>query len=538
MSSNYPKDCGCTGACSHAVPGSQWVNVQNPNYIWDEIGAIIIKNGGIETNFIYKDPFSLGMAGLLFDIEKVQYPDGTVRMVYKLKGGLGSKNKMKTVAISRRNGCCVVVWYEGTALNTSTTPVAATPVGSSTLELTDATALGGLTAPMKLIVKDEVNGTRMTVTVISVDAGNPNLVNLKVPLTAPIDATACIYRGHYNPAAGCTNTYSNNVSFFNNDKEYISYFTRIIQTLDYNSRCVINETYLSDLLKGDEGAKETAAYRILQSNFSAQLDEALKQFVRSAFFHTNTCGDTDEYGETYGLLEAMKVVHDSGVPQFFDMSTCCDVALCDAENAENLIKTFLKIVQSRAQLSVYSETKRIVIAINEDMLESLMDLRKYFEMFTGEIRTIEQTSASENDVISTRRKAFSVEDRGYTITFIHEPVLNEIPGEFALLMPENTMGVFTFKNDYVEVGDGGVSLVPYQQQLIAGDTLKFKIWKDERTNNAIDGCTSYAMWLDYAIAWLYVDKCAYAGISNFSMCTADTDCHDCSVATAVPFSAE
>lgn len=109
------------------------------------------------------------------------------------------------------------------------------------------------------------------------------------------------------------------------------------------------------------------------------------------------------------------------------MSTCCDPTLCEAENAENLIKSFLKIVQSRAQLSIYSETRRLVVAINEDMLESLMNLRKYFEMFTGEIRTIEQTDARDNDVISTRRKAFQIEDRGYDIVFIYEPLLNELP---------------------------------------------------------------------------------------------------------------
>lgn len=103
-------------------------------------------------------------------------------------------------------------------------------------------------------------------------------------------------------------------------------------------------------------------------------------------------------------------------------------------------------------------------------------------------------------------------------------------------MPEDTMGVFTYKNDYVDVNGQGVTIVPNQQQLIAGDTLKFKIWKDERSNNMVDGCTDYTMWIEYAIVRLYVDKCAYAGITNFAICNADTDCHDCTIDPAdVPF---
>ncbi len=90
-------------------------------------------------------------------------------------------------------------------------------------------------------------------------------------------------------------------------------------------------------------------------------------------------------------------------------------------------------------------------------------------------------------------------------------------------MPEKTMGVFTYKKDYVEVSDGGVTIVDNKQALVAGDTLKFKLWKDERTNNMVDGCTSYVMWIEYAIVWLYVDKCAYAGITGFGLCT---DCYD------------
>ena len=234
-------------------------------------------------------------------------------------------------------------------------------------------------------------------------------------------------RGHYNPAAGCTNTYSNSVSFYNNDKEYFSYFTRIIHTLDYNSKCVINQTYLSDLLSDSQDSRETAAYRILQSNFSSQIDEAFKQLMRSVFFHKNVPSTATTFSETYGLLAQMYNIHNAGIPQFFDLSLCCDPAECDAVNAERVIETFLDIVMSRAQLSVYSETKKVVIAINSEFLSSLMKMRKYFEMYTGEVRTMIQTPAMEGDIISTRRKAFMLEDRGYEIVFLLEPAFDELP---------------------------------------------------------------------------------------------------------------
>lgn len=505
-------------------------------YIGDQVSSIIIKNGGIETNYIYREPLAYGMAGLLFDIEPVTYPDGTTLFTYKLKANLGTKSRMKQVSISKRNGCCAVVWYEGTSTATTTTLAVAGVVGATTLTLTDANAIGGIAIPMTLILKDDVNNRRVTVTLASVDPANPNLVNLKNPLTVAIDASACVSRGHYNPAAGCTNSYSNNVSFYSADKEYHSYFTRIIHTLEYNDRCIINQTYLADLLGGDATKQQTAAYRILQSNFSMQLDEAIKQFIRSAFFHRNLCGDTDTGGETYGLLEKMKEIHAAGVPQFFNLRDCCDPLECDAVNAENLINTFLKIVMSRAQLSVYQSNREVLIAMNSAFQEQLMNMRKYMEMYTGEVRTINQTTAYDGDIISTRSKTFGIEHRGYKIYFVLEPALDEIPGEFGLIMPENTMGVFTYKKDYVEVSDGGVTIVDNKQALVAGDTLKFKLWKDERTNNMVDGCTSYVMWIEYAIVWLYVDKCAYAGITGFGLCTDDTECHDCTVTPAdTPF---
>lgn len=534
---SYPRACWCTGACSHAVTGTGGTVVPNANYIGDVIGGEIIRNGGLETNFIYKDPFSLGVAGLLFDVKTETYPDGTTAMVYRLKGGLGTSSRMKPVAISKRNGECVVVWYEGTALNTSTTLVADAVAGATTLTLTDATAIGGIATPMTLIIKDEVNGNRVTVNVTAVDPGNPNLVTISPALAVDVSATSCVMRGHYNPAAGCTNSYSNSVSYYNNDKEYFSYFTRIIHTLEYNNKCVINQTYLSDLLNGSSDMKETAAYRILQSNFSMQIDEAFKQLMRSVFFHKNVPSTATTYSETYGLLAKLKEVHMAGVPQFFDLSECCDPAECDAVNAENIINTFLDIVMSRAQLSIYSETKRVVVAINSDFLGSLMKMRKYFEQFSGEVRTVSVTGmASEGDVISTRRKSFVLEDRGYEIYFVLEPAFDEIPGEFGLIMPENAMWIFTWKYDHVELTDGGVKLIEDNTNLTAGDTLKFKMWKDERTNSVVDGCTSWVMRLEYCIIHMFVDKCAYAGIMNIGSCFDKADCHDCTVSQAdVPF---
>lgn len=535
---DYPKACGCSGPCSHGVAGSQGTTVANPVYVGDKVGEILIRHGGIETNYIYREPFALGMAGLLFDIKPHTYADGTTVFTYKLKANLGSKSRMKQVAISKRDGCCAVIWYEGTAANTTTTLAVAATAGDTEIELVDGASIGGIATPMTLILKDEVNGKRVTVTVVAADAGNPNLLTLKNPLPVDIDLSACVYRGHYNPAAGCTNTYSNNVSFYNEDKEYHSYFTRIIHTLDYTDRCMLNQTYLADLLSGDGAKQQTAAYRILQSNFSQQIDEAMKQFIRSVFFHRNFCGDADCGGETYGLLEKMREIHESGVPQFFNLRDCCDTDECDAVNAETLINTFLKVVMSRAQLSVYQENRRVVVAMNSAFQEQLMNMRKYMEMYTGEVRTIEQGTANNGDIISTRRKTFRIEDRGYEIMFVLEPALDEIPWEFGLIMPENTMGVFTYKKDYVDVNGSGVTIVDDKTQLVSGDSLKFKLWKDERTNNMVDGCTSYVMWLEYAIVWLYVDKCAYAGITGFGLCNEEVDCHDCSgVNTDVPFCA-
>lgn len=534
---NYPKACWCTSECTHAVNGTKGTVVKNPRYIGDKIEDVLIRNWGLETNYIYKDDFAKNMSGLLFEIKPVQYEDGTMRMVYRVKSSLWAGKSAKSVDITTRNGQCVVHWYEGTALNDTTTLESAVTATDNTIELADASKIWGISTPMTLIVKDEVNKKRIKLTVVDVDNGNPNLLTLKDPAPVDIDASACVMRGHYNPAAGCENSYNNSVSFYNNDKEYISYFTRVIHTLEFNSKCTLNANKLSDLLNGDDNSQVSAAYEILQSNFQIQFDEALKTVVRSAFFHTNKQADSVEYSETYGLLAAMADVHDDDVPQFFDMSTCLgEEGTCEADDADALIDTFLKIVQSRAQLSVYSDTQKVMVAVNQQQMNAIQNLRKYFEMYTGEIRTIEQMQAWPDDVISTRRTTFVIEDRGYKIAFVYEPTLNEIPWEFGVIMPENTMGLFTYEYDTVEVNDNGVQFIENDQQLIAGDTVKLRIAKDERNNNNVDRCSKYDLWLDYAIVWLYVDKCAYAGISNFAL-PQDTDCHSCTVDSSadIPF---
>lgn len=64
---------------------------------------------------------------------------------------------MKSVAISKRDGCCAVIRYEGTAANTTTTLKASATAGAQEIVLTDPASIGGIATPMTLIIKDEVN---------------------------------------------------------------------------------------------------------------------------------------------------------------------------------------------------------------------------------------------------------------------------------------------------------------------------------------------------------------------------------------------
>lgn len=102
-------------------------------------------------------------------------------------------------------------------------------------------------------------------------------------------------------------------------------------------------------------------------------------------------------------------------------------------------------------------------------------------------------------------------------------------------MPEDTMGIFTYVNDMVKVDNGGIRIMKNDQQLLTGDTLKLKIKEDENVYNDIDGCTTFNMRVYFAIVWMFVDKCAYAMISNFALCTPVTDCITCDTPSEVPF---
>lgn len=524
---NYPKSCGCVGTCGHGVDGSLGTMIQNPVYAGDIIGTEIIRNGWLDTNYIMRSNIGKGMASLLFDTDTVTYADGTKATTYVLKSMVWQGGWAKNVQITERNGHCVVAWYEGTVHNKSTAVVGGATAWATSLTLENPAEIGGLTSPLELIIKDSENQRRQSVVVASIDPANPSIVNLEAPLAFDVSETACVYRGHYNPASSCGASYANTIAFAQNDKEYYAYFTRILYTLEYNSRCQLNRTFLSDLLASDGGTREVAAYNIIKTQFNQQLNQAMTDFARSVFFHKNIVGTNGKNNETMGLLEAMKTAHTDATPQIYDLSICCDPASCEVDNAESLINTFLKIIRSRAQLDVYDSGK-IMVAVNQEAEYSIIHLRKYFEMYSGAVITKEEVAARASDVISTRKVIYEVEDMGMTISFVKEEVLNELPFPAMIVMPEDTMGVFTYKNDRVDIVNGEPVIVPMaSKELVAGDSLKFDMEKVEHESSRIDACSKWQMWVNYAIVWLFVDKCAYAMIKNFKLCNDELECHNC-----------
>ena len=157
------------------------------------------------------------------------------------------------------------------------------------------------------------------------------------------------------------------------------------------------------------------------------MDAAFQELAYAMIRHKNFCPSGDEFGETMGLLPALAKVEEANPgSQFFDFSMCCDDTECEAIQAQKLIENFLNLVESRTQLNIY-KSMNVVIAINDEQKQALLRMRQYFEMYSAiGVITTSQSPARSGDVISTRRKIFEIEHRGYNISFVEMEALNMI----------------------------------------------------------------------------------------------------------------
>lgn len=159
-----------------------------------------------------------------------------------------------------------------------------------------------------------------------------------------------------------------------------------------------------------------------------------------------------------GLFHAINEAHEN--PDvgdiIYDFSQCCDATSCNPVEAQ--INALIAVVRSRAELNIYDES-RVVIGVNTKFEEALMDMRPFMETMFGAILQKNYTTPGERDVISTRQRLFSIEDRGIEIVFIYDPILNHFDYSMGMMMPENAMGIFQLPVEDVMVSDRGLSLI-------------------------------------------------------------------------------
>ena len=523
-------DCCDQGTCSSLVTGNG-TPVTSMDDVTNVIGSTILEFEWIETNYIWRDKRGMGLAGFLFDYEPRMTAtwDMTHWLVMKKRiGEMGSGS----VYIGEREGCCAAIWKEGTVRPDSTTVAVTAPAWATQIEFTNLSDIGWVGSQVSL----KIRGDRMyEVVVDSIDPSNPNIAILCAALTEEIAEWACVERGIYTPIASCDAELSNQVTSPDSvTEEHYSIFRDLVITLEYNDQCIINQTYLIDMCKGNKDQKETAIYRILQDNYQEQFNNAMREFRYSIYYDKNTCGNSKTGKETMGLFPAMAKEHNRAgwKAQFFDLSACCDPD--DCERNKKMLLALLKIVRDRTRLNVYGDTKRVIFGINRDFEEALLNMRPYIEMEMGATLTKQYGDESTMDIISTRQHMFMVEDRGYDIIFLPEPEFegmgvadNNGLKSFALMMPENTMGIYQMPYSHVDVNGSGIALAGRKEIMTWGNGLKFNYAMDDRTAaQKLFGCSKHIFHMQYAVIWKYVDKCAYAGISWFG-CDDDDLCIDC-----------
>ena len=362
---------------------------------------------------------------IFFDvIVETDKTTGEMLVSYKFKDGLASAADVFT------NADCEVEWVEPRICGAETEIAEDASAGATEIKVKSLKPLAGIGKNSTVLVTRLEDGLPVNGLYIESIASASNTITLQEPLAVALKEGDIVRRGAYLRDRGCDLTIDNTVELDAVDV-YSSKFRTISISHDIDA-CDLNKDYL---VSG-------GAQAILDSRLKKGDYEAIKEFIHAVFYDRNIyISGRGKAAETYGLFPAMAKAQENGLKLAFDLGECCDDALSDCVNARNQIQAFFDVVFNKAAESGMFDNE-ITVAMNGLARTNLFKMQPYFQDY-GNVGFLD---GSEFDVdVALPRIRYA----GKVIKFRYLPILDNYKVPVMLTIPEDKVGVFQKKFNYV-----------------------------------------------------------------------------------------
>ena len=449
---------------------------------------------------------------IFFDvITETDKTTGEMLISYKFKDGLASAADVFT------NADCEIEWVEPRICGSETTISKAATAGDTTIYVKSLKPLAGIGKNSTILVTvledgTPVNGLYLNERPAGVETADGYALELAVALPVDLAVGDVVRRGAYLRDRGCDLTIDNTVELDAVDV-YSSKFRTISISHDIDA-CDLNKDYL---VSG-------GAQAILDSRLKKGDYEAIKEFIHAVFYDRNIYIDgRGKAAETYGLFPAMAKAQTEGLKLAFDLGECCNDELSDCVNARNQIQAFFDIVFNKANESGLFDNE-ITVAMNGLARTNLFKMQPYFQDY-GNVGFMD---GSEFDVdIALPRIRYA----GKVIKFRYLPILDDFKAPVMLTIPEDKVGVYQKKFNYVNPETLKVEQQKINGTIQSGTPVLRYVNATDDLAAKLGECNRIVGDMEFAIIWMWVDKGAYRFIKNFGSCL-ESACKACELTDA------
>lgn len=439
---------------------------------------------------------------IFFDvITETDKTTGEMLISYKFKDGLASAADVLT------NGDCEVEWTEPRICGAETEIAEDAAIWATTIKVKSLKPLAGIGENSTILVTRLSDGTPVNGLYIESIASGSNEITLQNALTVALKEGDIVRRGAYLRDRGCDLTIDNTVELDAVDV-YSSKFRTISISHDIDA-CDLNKDYL---VSG--GAQAILDARLKKGDY-----EAIKEFIHAVFYDRNIyLSGRGKVAETYGLFPAMAKAQENGLKVAFDLGECCNDELSDCVNARNQIQAFFDIVFNKTAESGMFDNE-ITVAMNGLARTNLFKMQPYFQDY-GNVGFMD---GSEFDVdIALPRIRYA----GKVIKFRYLPILDDYRVPVMLTIPEDKVGVYQKKYNYVNPDTLKVEQQKINGTIQNGTPVLRYINATDDLAAKLGECNRIVWDMEFAVIWMWVDKGAYRMIYNFGSCL-ESQCKAC-----------
>lgn len=439
---------------------------------------------------------------LFFDVVPYKAPNGEIYLTYKFKDGLASASD---VAV---NEDCKVTWYEPHLCDKETELAEDANTGATKIKVKSLKALGWVGAMSNLLVTSKETGNPINgLYIVSIDSAT-NEITLSEALKVDLKSGSKVRRGAYLRDRGCGVTIDNTVELGEVDK-YSAYFRTVSISHEINA-CDLNKKYLID--GGAQG--------IIDQRFRKGEAEAAHEIIHAAFYDRNIMIDSKR-SETMGLFPALAKAQEAGLKIAYDLEGCCREGANECEQARIQIQAFLDIVFDKAmQSGMYGN--KVTVAMNKIARRGLHMMQQHFQDY-GNVGFLDGSSYDVN--IDMPRIKYA----GVEIKFMYLPILDDFDYSMMMTVPEDKVALYQKQYAIVNPNNGlKIEWAPINGTIAGGTPVIRYVNATDDLSYKLGECQKIVGDIDFAVAWLGVDKWAYRIVKNFWKCVLNP-CDTCAL---------